>query len=135
MKKTILFAFLFIFITLACLTILIGGTELIKHYTRLNEQFYAYMYQIMILRLLLPFSLGLLLFFRQWLREKIHPIPRVDVDGLATLAVVVYLSIISRKFFPEIFIGPEALLCFALFLSSFVNSLLVWKKYKENLKF
>jgi hypothetical protein len=87
------------------------------------------------LQLLLPFSLGLLLFFRQRLREKVHPIPRLDVDGVATVAVVVYLSIVSRKFFSEIFTRPEALLCFALFISSFVNSMLDWKRYKENLVF
>ena len=131
-KKKLLFAFLFLFITLVCLTILIGGKELIIHYTWLNRQHYAYMHQVVILRLLLPFSLGLLLFFRQRLREKVHPIPRVDVDGLATLVVVIYLFIISRKSFFKIFARSEALLCFVLFLGSFMHSFLDWKRYKEN---
>lgn len=132
MKKTILSAFLFFFITLACLIILIVGTELIKYYTLINRQFDDYMHHILILRLLLPFSLGFLLFYRQSLREKVHPIPRVDVDGLATLTIVVYLFIISQNFIYEIYIRPSSILCFSLFLGSFMHSLLVWKRYNEN---
>lgn len=129
MKKNTL---LFLLFTLACLIILIGGMELIKYYTQLNRQYYTYMYPIMTMKLLFPCSLGLLLFFRQHIRVKVYSIHRVVIDGVATLAVVVYLLIISQKLFAYIFAQPEALICFTLFLSSFLNSLLVWKRYKNS---
>ena len=129
MKKNTLLFFLF---TLACLIILIGGIELIKYYTQLNRQYYTYIYPIMVMKLLFPCSLGLLLFFRQHIRMEVYSIHRVVVDGVATLVVVVYLLIISRKLITYIFAQPETLICFTLFLSSFLNSLLEWKRYKSS---
>lgn len=129
MKKNTLLFFLF---TLACLIILIGGVELIKYYTQLNRQYYTFIYQIMAMKLLFPCSLGLLLFFRQHIRTEVYSIHRVVVDGGATLLVVVYLLIIFRKLFTYIFAQPEVLICFTLFLGSFVNSLLEWKRYKSS---
>ena len=129
MKKNTLHFFLF---TLACLIILIGGIELIKYYTQLNRHYYTYTYPIMVMKLLFPCSLGLLLFFRQNIRMEVYSFHRVVVDGIATLVVVVYLLIISRKLFTYIFAQPEALICFTLFLSSFLNSLLEWKRYKNS---
>jgi len=132
MKKNTFHTFPYYLITLACLAILIGGVELTKHYTQLNRQYYNYIYQIMAMKLLFPCSLGLLLFFRQHIRTEVYPIPRVVVDGGATIVVVVYLLIILRKLFTNIFAQPEALICFTLFFSSFVNSLLAWKRYKSS---
>ncbi|MBE5981561.1 MAG: hypothetical protein E7249_20900 [Paenibacillaceae bacterium] len=129
MKKNTLLFFLF---TLACLIILIGGIELIKYYTQLNRQYYTYIYPIMVMKLLFPCSLGLLLFFRQHIRMEVYSIHRVVVDGVATLVVVVYLLIISRRLITYIFAQAETLICFTLLLSSFLNSLLEWKRYKSS---
>lgn len=129
MKKNTLLFFLF---TLACLIILIGGIEIINYYTQLNRQYYTYIYPIMVMKLLFPCSLGLLLFFRQHIRLEVYSIQRIVVDGMATIVVIVYLLIISRKLITYIFTQPEILICFTLFLSSFLNSFLEWKKYKSS---
>lgn len=129
MKKNTSYTFLYFLISLACLIILICGTELVKHFTRLYQQYLQpYAYQIMTMKLLFPCSLGLLLFFRQHFREKVTLIFRVIVDGITTFVVVIYLFVISKKIHTNIFAQPEALICSTLFLSTFVNSILVWKR-------
>lgn len=123
-KKTLLFFLL----TSACLIILIGGVELIKYYTQFKRIYFTNLYVILAMKLLFPSSLGLLLFLRQHIRAEVCPIPRVIADVVATLVVIVYLLIISRRITTIIFDLPEALICLTLFIGSFVNSMLDWKR-------
>jgi len=132
MKKNIPHAYSFFLVTLICVVIVICGSELIKYVTLLNWKYLSYTYHLITLRLLLPVCLGISLFFRQHLRETVRPIYRVTGDGTAALVMGGYSFIVYQRLFTDIVARPEILLCFSLFLSSFVHSLWTWKKSRDS---
>ena len=112
-----------ILLTLACLAAALGGAELSDFYTRLNRLYYAYTYPLMAVRLLVPLGLGILLFFRQRLWERAGLRARLWADGLGALCIAAYLFIVYQKLATHLFARPEAWLCLAVLLCSFIHSL------------